>query len=296
VDPLVLPPDLVNAARYESRTGWLDRLPGLVRALAERWDLDVDVGAPFRPGGRAAWVAPARSARHGDVVLKVGWRHPESDHEAVGLRAWDGDGMVRLLADHRPAEDTTALLLELCRPGATLVTVRPESEQDAIVASLLRRLWIEPPSGHGFRTLADMCETWAAEAERRRWPPGLDRGLVSDGLALFRGLPATAERSVLLCTDLHAGNVLAAEREAWLAIDPKPYVGDPTYDALQHLLNCDERLHADPHGLVRRLADLLDLDADRLRHWLFARCVIEAPGWPELVDVARRLATTNDPR
>jgi streptomycin 6-kinase len=118
---------------------------------------------------------------------------------------------------------------------------------------------------------------------------------VRDGLALFRSLPATAERSVLLCTDLHAGNVLAAEREPWLAIDPKPYVGDPTYDALQHILNCDERLDADPYGLVRRMADLLDLDADRLRHWLLARCVVEAPGWPELVDVARRLATPNDP-
>ena len=56
-------------------------------------------------------------------------------------------------------------------------------------------------------------------------------------------------------------NVLAAQREAWLVIDPKPYVGDPTYDALQHLLNCDRRLHADPHALARRIADLLGLDA-----------------------------------
>jgi streptomycin 6-kinase len=91
-------------------------------------------------------------------------------------------------------------------------------------------------------------------------------------------------------TDLHAGNVLAAGREPWLAIDPKPYVGDPTYDPLQHMLNCSERLQADPHGLVRRMADLLDLDADRLVRWTFARCVIESPDDPALAAVARSLA------
>jgi streptomycin 6-kinase len=111
--------------------------------------------------------------------------------------------------------------------------------------------------------------------------------LAREGVRLFRALPATAERNVLLCTDLHAENVLAAEREPWLVIDPKPYVGDPTYDALQHLLNCDERLHADPRGLSRRMADLLWLDDERLLQWLFARCVIESIDWPTLASVAR---------
>lgn len=95
-------------------------------------------------------------------------------------------------------------------------------------------------------------------------PAGLDPGMAREGLTLFRSLPLDAEREVLLCTDLHAGNILAAEREPWLLIDPKPYVGDPTYDALQHMLNCDRRLYDDPRGLTRRLANLLDLDADRL--------------------------------
>jgi streptomycin 6-kinase len=72
-------------------------------------------------------------------------------------------------------------------------------------------------------------------------------------------------------------------------IDPKPYVGDPHYDALQHMLNVDERLHADPDGLVQRMADLLDLDTERLRLWLFARCVQESPNDPDLLAVARRL-------
>ncbi len=93
---------------------------------------------------------------------------------------------------------------------------------------------------------------------------------------------------MLLATDAHAGNVLAAKR-GWLLIDPKPYVGDPAYDPLQHLLNCQERLHADPVALAGRMADLLGLDAHRLRLWLFACCVQESPGCPPLADVARRI-------
>ena len=118
-----------------------------------------------------------------------------------------------------------------------------------------------------------MCELWAEEFEHKNpgGGGGLDSGLAREGMALFRQLPATADREVLLCTDLHAGNVLAAEREPWLVIDPKPYVGDPTYDALQHMLNCDVRLTTEPHRLLRRMAELLSLDPDRLRLWLFAR-------------------------
>ena len=84
-------------------------------------------------------------------------------------------------------------------------------------------------------------------------------------LELFRSLPLTADRAELLLTDLHAGNVLAAEREPWLVIDPKPYVGDPAYDPLQHLLNCPGRLQADPAGLADRMADLCEVDRDRFR-------------------------------
>ena len=92
---------------------------------------------------------------------------------------------------------------------------------------------------------------------------------------------------MLLCTDLHAGNVLAAERQPWLAVDPKPYVGDPTHDALQHLLNCSGRLRADPVRLAARMADLLGIDADRLVLWLFARCVQESPDHPVSGEVAQ---------
>jgi streptomycin 6-kinase len=257
-----------------------------VTELEERWGLEL--GEPFQPGGRTAWVAPARSEDRGELVLKVAWRHMEGAHEADGLREWDGEGAVRL---HATAEfdDTVALLLERCVPGTTLAS-RPESEQDTVIAGLLHKLWREPAPGHRFRPLQLMCEAWADEFEQKVAARRaiLDPDVAREGMALFRTLPATAERNVLLCTDLHAENVLAAERQPWLVIDPKPYVGDPTYDPLQHLLNC-ERLRADP-GDLARLADLLGLDPDRLLLWLFARCVQESPDWPSLVEVAGRIA------
>jgi streptomycin 6-kinase len=265
-----------------TRRTWMAGLPRIVDGLARRWSLEV--GRPFQPGGGTSWVAPARRASGERVVLKVAWRHDESWHEADGLRAWDGGGAVRLL-DAEVDQETTALLLEACWPG-TALTVLPPREQDLIVADLLRRLWIDPPVGHPIRPLQAMCDGWADHYEEKYAAQDrgarLDRGLAAAGLELLRSLPGTAERCVLLTTDLHAGNVLAAAREPWLAIDPKPYVGDPTYDPLQHMLNCPDRLASDPAGFARRLARLLDLDGQRLQQWLFARCVQESIDQPHL--------------
>jgi streptomycin 6-kinase len=79
----------------------------------------------------------------------------------------------------------------------------------------------------------------------------------------------------LLATDLHAGNVLRAQREPWLVIDPKPFIGDRAYDATQHLFNCMERMLASPAATIRRFADLLEVDHERVRLWMFARASAE---------------------
>jgi streptomycin 6-kinase len=287
----VVPADLAGAPSIPS--AWLASLPAVVGEVRHRWRLDV--GPPFQPGGRTAWVAPANDDRGRDLVLKIGWWHSEGRHEADGLRLWDGDGAVRLHAADVVGEvaglQTAVLLLERCRPGTTLAD-RPEPEQDEVLAGLLRRLWVVPPAGHGIRPLQDMCHEWADEFELKgaAGRATIDAGLARVGLDLMRNLPATADRSVLLCTDLHAANVLAAEREPWLVIDPKPHVGDPAYDPVQHMLNCSERLRADPLGLARRMAGLLGLDPERVRLWLFARCVQESPDWRGLAEVARRVA------
>jgi streptomycin 6-kinase len=288
VPALTIPSNLAESvARYgdRKRRDWVGRLPEIVEQFADRWSLRV--GVPFEPGGDCSWVAPVRDGQGQALVLKVGYRHVESEHEAAALREWAGEAAV-LLHDAIADGDTLALLLEACDPG-TLLRAAPEEEQDEIVAGLLRRLWREPSDGHPFRPLREMADEWADECAGKPNQP-LDAGIARDGLSLFRELPSSADRAVLLTTDLHAGNILAARREPWLVIDPKPYVGDPCYDVSQHMLNCPERLAADPVGLAHRLADLAELDRDRVVQWLFARCVQESPDWPGMADVARRLA------
>jgi len=282
-----------TARRDQAVAEWTACLPGIVAGLASRWSLRV--GEPFEPGGQCSWTAPVTGPGGADLVLKVAFRFPggEERDEAAGLRIWDGNGTVRLQAVGQ-AEAACGLLIERCRPGTPLGQVLPEPEQDMVVASLLGRLWAQPYHAYPFRPLAQMCAAWAEEFEQdydtAAATDRIDPGLARAGITLFRDLPHTADRQVLLATDLHGDNILAAQREPWLVIDPKPYVGDAAYDLLQHMLNCEDRLAADPGGLADRMAALAGLDAGRARQWLFARSVQESIGSPLMRQVARRLA------
>ncbi len=243
-------------------------------ALVAQWGLLL--GDPFEPGGNCSWVAPATDALGRDLVLKVTWVHEESMHEAEGL-AVAGDGAVGIHAYEHVDEATVAMLLDRCRPGAEL-RGRPEPERDTVIADLLRRVWATPlAGGHPFRPLSDLAEQWTTRAEvlLADDPQRVDPMIARDGFAQFRELAGTGPSPVLLWTDLHAGNVLSDTHRPWTMIDPKPYVGDPHYDVLQHLINCPERLIADPIGLIARIAGLTDLDPERIREWLLARSVVE---------------------
>jgi streptomycin 6-kinase len=251
------------------RLEWLKRLPEAVRELQDKWCLSL--GHPFDVGtGSCAWVAPAVRRDGTRAVLKLGMPHMEGTHEMHGLHFWDGDPTVLLLeADVHH----NAMLLESCEPGIPL-RIQPEVEQDVVIAGLIRRLWRRPATPHPFRPLAVMAASWAEETRgaAHLWP---DAGLVHEGLRVFDELSRPSPDDVLLATDLHAGNVLSAQREPWLVIDPKPFVGDRAYDATQHLFNCKERLLADPQATVQRFADRLEIDHERLGLWMFARSAAE---------------------
>ena len=245
----------------------------MIDDLQHRWSLTIH--DPFLSEDvSCAWVALVALFDGAFAVLKIGMPHMEAEHEIQGLQFWNGDPTVRLLAYD---VELNAMLLERCEPGTTLRALSGP-EQDVVIASLLRRMWRTPGGQHSFRPLSAMLAQWTAEtlAYAPLWSnTGPDAGLVREGLRLFEELPRTAPADVLLATDLHVGNVLRARREPWLVIDPKPFLGDPAYDATQYLFNCEDRLLADPEGLIRRMADLLEIDDQRLRLWTFARCAAE---------------------
>jgi streptomycin 6-kinase len=281
-------PDELRTACRESReaTAWLERLPGAVVELSDRWRIEVGPAFDVHEG-TCSWVAPAELPDGTRSILKLGMPHMEGLHELHGLRFWAGDPTVYLLESDVALN---AMLVERCEPGCALRTL-PEPDQDVVIAGLLRRLWRAPSEPQPFRPLTVMLGHWAEEARGviERWP---DAGLVRAGLQLFEELPLTAPAEALLATDLHAGNVLSAQRRPWLVIDPKPFFGDTAYDATQHLLNCVERVGRQPGDTIQRFADLLELEAERVRLWTFARAAASPGDWSDdsRVSLARALA------
>ena len=266
---LTIPPKLAETCRGSAESAaWLAALPETVADVTGRWS--VTIGAPFDEEASCSWVAPCVTRDGAAAVVKLGMPHMEARDEVHALRFWDGDAAVRVL---QADVALNAMLLERCEPGVPLRD-QPEPEQDVIIAGLLRRLWRNPPAPHPFRRLCEMTAWWEKEAlgDAGTW---VDPSLTRDGIRLLNELAADGPSEALLATDLHAGNVLRAEREPWLAIDPKPFVGDTAYDATQHLFNCGERLRADPDGTIRRFADLLEVDHERVRLWLFAREAVD---------------------
>ena len=249
---MIIPDQLIaNCRKIPERSAWLDRLPAMLEELTDRWSLRI--GPPFDHANvTCSWVAAVVRVDGTPAVLKLGMPHMEGAHEIQGLRFWNGNPTVQLLeAD----DELGAMLLERCQPGDMLRS-EPPCKQDVVIATLLKRLWRKcaSPNGlHGFQHLSDMLAVWRDEtlAQVQHWPDG---GLVSAGLRLLQELARPLPTDTLLATDLHAGNVLRSEREKWLVIDPKPFVGDAAYDLVQHLHTCEARLHADPIGMVKRLA------------------------------------------
>jgi streptomycin 6-kinase len=280
---------VANCEKTPERRAWLENLPRLLDRLLSEWSLHLE--SPFDHDGACSWVSPVVRLDGTQAVLKLAMPHMEGEDEVKGLRYWGGRSMVKLLE----ADDNAgAMLLERCVPGTTLRSL-PEPEQDEVIADSLKQIWgatKESISGLGFRPLARMIDLWCEETveQRHLWP---DAGLVTEGLRVIKRLARPAAEDALLVTDLHAGNVLRANREPWLVIDPKPFVGDRAYDPVQHLMNCEIRLHRDACGLVKRVADLAEVDADRMRLWAFARAACEPQDhWSDSPwnEIARQLA------
>jgi streptomycin 6-kinase len=261
---------------------WLEAAPRLAVEAAEQWGLKL--GPPFARG-MVSLVLPACD----DAVLKVQFPHGEDEHEAEALRVWNGDGAVRLLAHD---EERHALLLERCVPGTHLREVGADAALDVAV-SLLPRLW--KPAGAPFRPLAEEASGWA-ERMPATWEAAgrpFERRLLEAALEALRELPSTQGEQVLLHQDLHADNILAAHREPWLAIDPKPLTGEREF-GVAALVRAFE-LGATRRDLLHRLDRLtseLGLDRDRAARWTLAQTVAWSFGsgyFAEHIQTARRL-------
>ena len=245
---------------------WVAALPRLARDVLEEWEL-VEDGEQRH--GFAGVVLMVSTSEGTSAALKLGFPHSESEHEHLALQHWHGRGAVALLrADPR----RSVMLLERLHP--TDLTDVWDVEACETVAGLYQHLHVPAPPQ--LRRLSSSVGEWVGRlADLPRDAPVPHR-LVEQAVSLGRAFATDdATDGTMVHTDLHYENVLAADREPWLAIDPKPLSGDPHYEVAPLLWNRWEELEGDYRDGVRRrfhaVVDAAGLDEDRARDWVVVR-------------------------
>ncbi|MER5182797.1 aminoglycoside phosphotransferase family protein [Streptomyces sp. NPDC002896] len=287
-----VPDELVaTQTRFNGADGqaFVDALPGRAAEFLERWGLRIDGPVMY---GMCALVLPVVRGDGTQAVLKLQYLDDESVGEPVALRVWGGDGAVRLLE----YDDATGTLLLERLDSARMLTNVPDSRAAVrVIAELLARL-TAVPAPEGMRRLGDIAERMLERAAGavEQVPDPDDRRLLEDCAAAVREV-AGEPGDRLLHWDLHYDNVLAADREPWLAIDPKPLAGHPGFELFPAL---DNRFDADEvRWRFDAMTDVLGLDRERARAWTLGR-VLQNTLWaiedghplaPDHLEIGRRL-------
>ena len=267
-----VPPALTWLVGERGGRQWLEALPSLVSECLARWHLHI--GNSLQ--GNVSFVACAITAGGSEVILKIGFPHPESEHEAAALAQWNGRGAVRIL-DHDPQRH--ALLLERCTPGSNLWE-EPENVATEAIAGVLEGLWETPGPSEPFQTLSSAARIWSkdlsAAYERAEHPFELE--IFEEAIAFMATERPPRRDDVVLHQDLHGGNVLRRD-DGWVAIDPKPLVGERAFDLTSYVRDRRDELASDPDAekIVRkrldRLCRRLDVDRERARGWALAHAL-----------------------
>ncbi|MEU6481519.1 aminoglycoside phosphotransferase family protein [Streptomyces sp. NPDC047017] len=270
------PQRLVRALGETAPDGaaWLERLPALAAAAVEARELTVE--RVQVPGGRSSLVVLVRTADGTPAVLKLAPPRARPAGERAALAHWGGRGAVQLLEPAGP--DAGGLLLERLHPDVSVRSL-PEARALLEAAGTLRRLWVEPPDGHPFETVA---ERTGRQAEAMRAAADADpetAPLVEAALAARDELLAAPPERRLLHGTFRQSKVLAGDRMPWLAVGPDPVVGETAFDLARLVRDRVEDLIASPSGpattrrRVKRLAESLEVDRERLRGWTLFRAV-----------------------
>ncbi|MFD3519301.1 aminoglycoside phosphotransferase family protein [Streptomyces sp. NPDC058653] len=244
-------------------------LPGRAADFLKRWELRRTGPAMH---GMCALVLPVERADGTPAVLKLQSLDEETAGEPLALRAWDGDGAVRLLEYD---QESGTLLLERLDAARDLggVGVRDGVQ---VIAELLARLTALPAPA-GLRGLGEIAGAMLDEAPLtvRSLADGGERRLLQDCAAAVREV-AGEPGDRLLHWDLHFENVLAPlpgpwgeAREPWLAIDPKPLGGDPGFELLPAIVNRFDE--GDVLWRFDLMTEVMGLDRERARAWSLGR-------------------------
>lgn len=272
---------------------WIANLPSLIARYEAKWDLRVgqiyDLSYNF--------VARAVLRHGGHAVFKASVPNHELLTEIEALRVYDGRGSARLI---RADPSGGAFLVECLEPGGSLAVLDNDDTATQIAAQVMGKLWRPAPAGSVFPAV----EEWASGLNQlRQFYSGgtgeLPTRLVEMAEWHFANLLPSQTGRGLLHGDLHHGNILAAQRAPWLAIDPKGVLGEAEYETGAILRN---QLKPPLKPLLDRrlalLSETLQFDRQRLIGWGLAQSVLSAwwsiedhgGGWQPAMAVAEALA------
>jgi len=252
---------------------WMRAFPAMLERFQQEWDV-VEVGETF-PYVGYAWVAPGTLRDGTKVVLKFAPPDKEFASEVEALRLYAGEGAARLIDGDTQA---VAMLLERLEPGTTLAELDDDVDATEIAGQAMKKLFRPLTPDHPFPTI----ERWGAAFGRVRDAYDGGCGIVPEELfepadRIYQELCASAESPVLLHGDLHHWNILRAERERWLAIDPKGLAGEPAYDTASLLRNRTEierDLQAMTLRRIAQLSEILGIDRQKILLWAFSQGVL----------------------
>jgi streptomycin 6-kinase len=253
---------------------WLEDLPVLIKKIAENWSLVVE---EFFPNLSFHFVAPCLCADGTKAVLKVGFNEPDSIvfSEAKMLELLQGNGAVKLL---RFDKNRCALLLERLMPGEDLTALcRKNDEQaTAIAIDVMRKMSLAPFKTNEFPDL----KKWTASF-RQAENTDFSQSHFQKAQRIFDELTGASEAR-LLHGDLHHQNILSAERESYLAIDPKGIIGDIGFEIAVFLNNPRSWILTNPNRQeildkrIRQFASDFEIEPLELRKWAYAEAVLSA--------------------
>lgn len=292
-----IPDDLVRTileVHGKAGSAWLERLPATLDECAEMWGLSLD--SPFDCLSYN-YVARGDLSNGMKAVLKAGPPCAELRTEIAALRHYDGSGAAMLLEFDA---ELGVMLLERLEPGSVLSSVPDDREAVNIASGVMQRLRKPLPQDHAFPSVAD----WTCGLNRLRVNYGGTTGplpvaLVEEAESLSRELLASMSDRVLLHGDLHHSNILSAEREPWLAIDPKGVVGEPACEVAAYLRNVCPQPTAVLARRVNQFSEELGIERERVRGWGVVLAVLSAwwmiedhgRGWEGSIACAERLAS-----
>jgi len=196
----------------------------------EKWKLS---DLSFMPTNTVNLLFACKSEAYGATVLKMCIPGPEVATEINCIRAYDGQGYIKL-RDFSYEDDL--LLLERILPGNQMWAITDYRVRARLMAQRINSLpFLECERGE-----YPTYRSWMERIHKKLTDMGgLDDVIfyLNEALCIYDELKRVYDRSCLLHGDMHQENLLLNQSGEYTIIDPKGVVDDPVMETARFLMN-----------------------------------------------------------